>query len=251
MRAPFDRRFEVRDVCLDRRVAFIADRSGADIGIPPAATAATAERRSDALGPRVIVGESKILPAGRAWSHLFAGRGRLALEAVKSFDDIGEEARFALLAVSDNIDARFDLLVADAPLPDVLTGGRLSWGIRFPGSNRQPMGVQFYLVSSGYFETLGMRLVRGRGIERRDGLFVVSRWSARAAGNYKGKPAGGRLSRASQKLASHAARPRPNGVIEAPIGHRPAHGRSPTAHRLSPTAHRLLPKPAPDPKEYD
>ena len=35
---------------------------------------------------------------------------RLALEAVESFDDVGEEAGFALLAVSDNIDARFDLL---------------------------------------------------------------------------------------------------------------------------------------------
>ena len=99
-------------------MALVADRSGADIHVAAATPAATAKRRGDALRPGVVVGESEILPARRARSHLFAGSGQLALEAVESFDDVGEETRFPLLAVSDNIDPRFDLLphhVRDRP----------------------------------------------------------------------------------------------------------------------------------------
>jgi hypothetical protein len=45
----------------------------------------------------------------------------------------------------------------------------MAWGISFPGTNRPPQGVQFYLVTPGYFETLGMKLLRGRPFERTDG----------------------------------------------------------------------------------
>jgi predicted permease len=54
-------------------------------------------------------------------------------------------------------------------VPGLLGGGQLGWGISFPGTTRPPQGVQFYLVTPGYFETLGMRLVRGRAFERTDG----------------------------------------------------------------------------------
>ena len=110
MGAARDRRFEIRDVGLDRRVALVGDGPGADIGVTPAATAATAERRGEPLGPRVVVGKSEVLPPRRARSHLFARSGQLPLEAIESFDDVGEEPRFALLAVGDDIDPRFDLL---------------------------------------------------------------------------------------------------------------------------------------------
>ena len=105
------RRLEVVDVRLDRLVALIADRPGAGIDAAvPAPSASPAKRFGDALGPRVVVGKSEVLPARRARSHLLARSGRLALEAAESFDDVAEEARFALLAVGDDIDARFDLL---------------------------------------------------------------------------------------------------------------------------------------------
>jgi len=81
-------------------------------------------------------------------------------------------------------------------VPDLLTGGRMSWGIRFPGSARQPMGVQFYLVTPGYFETLGMRLLQGRTFERTDGpaaprVAVINETMAKKA--FEGKALGQRL----------------------------------------------------------
>ncbi len=104
----FSCRLEVGNVRLDCLVTSIADRPGASVNAVAAPSASTAKRFGDALGPSVVVGESEILPARRPWSHC-PRSGRLALEAVESFDDVAEEARFALLAVSDDIDARFDL----------------------------------------------------------------------------------------------------------------------------------------------
>jgi predicted permease len=53
-------------------------------------------------------------------------------------------------------------------VPDLLTGGDLRWGIQFPGTSLPPRGMQFYLVTPGYFETLGMKLLRGRTFTRTD-----------------------------------------------------------------------------------
>ena len=74
------RRFEIGDVRLDRLVAFIADRPCASIDVAPA-SASTAERFGDALGPSVVVWKGGILPARRARPHLLARSGRLALKA--------------------------------------------------------------------------------------------------------------------------------------------------------------------------
>src|SRR5262245_11856020 len=103
-------RLEVIDVLLDRLVAPVADRPGADIDAAlPAPSAASAKRFGDALGPRIVVGKREIFPARRPWSALLTRSGRLTLEAAESLDDVAEEARFALLAVGDDVDARFDL----------------------------------------------------------------------------------------------------------------------------------------------
>ena len=102
---------EVLDVLPDRLVAPVADRPGAGIDdAVPAPSASPAKRFGDTLGPRVVVGKSEVLPARRPRSSFLTRSGWLALEAVESLDDVAEEARFALLAVRDDIDARFDLL---------------------------------------------------------------------------------------------------------------------------------------------
>jgi predicted permease len=53
-------------------------------------------------------------------------------------------------------------------VPDILTGGGARWAIHFPGNSPPSRGMQFYLVTPGYFETLGMKLVSGRTFARTD-----------------------------------------------------------------------------------
>jgi predicted permease len=57
---------------------------------------------------------------------------------------------------------------ASLSVPDILTGGAMHWTIQFPGTSQPDRGVQFYLVTPGYFETLGMKLLRGRTLARTD-----------------------------------------------------------------------------------
>src|SRR5262249_9640316 len=64
----------------------------------------------DTLGPRVVVGERLILAPHGPRVALLAGARRPPLEAVEPLDDVAEEARLALLAVGDDVDARLDLL---------------------------------------------------------------------------------------------------------------------------------------------
>src|SRR5262249_20952560 len=92
----------------------VAHRPGAgvDAAVPAPSTSA-AKGFGDTLGPRIVVGKREVLPACRARSHLLTWSERLALEAAESFDDVAEEARFALLTVGDDIDASFDLLPHD------------------------------------------------------------------------------------------------------------------------------------------
>src|SRR4029453_2069495 len=107
----FHCRLEVVDVLLDGLMAPIADRPGAGVDAAlPAPSASSAKRFGDTLGPGVVVGKSEVLPTRRPRPRLLTRSGRLALEAAESLDDVAEEARFALLAVGDDIDTRFDLL---------------------------------------------------------------------------------------------------------------------------------------------
>ena len=104
----FSCRLEVCNIRLDRLVTSIADRSGASINVVTPPSASTAKRFGDTLGPCIVLGEGEILSTGCARSH-GPRSGGLALEAVESFDNVAEEARFALLAIGDDIDACFDL----------------------------------------------------------------------------------------------------------------------------------------------
>src|SRR4029450_8099987 len=93
---PFSCRVEVGNIRRDSRVTSIADRSGASINAVTPPSASTAKRFGDTLGPCIVLGEGEIPPTGCARSH-GPRSGGLALEAVESFDNVAEEARFALL----------------------------------------------------------------------------------------------------------------------------------------------------------
>src|SRR5215831_8180498 len=75
----------------------------------PVSTSTTRPFR-DALGPRIVLGERPILPAGSPRVGLVALGRRFAFESVEALDDISEEARLALLAVRDHVDACLGLL---------------------------------------------------------------------------------------------------------------------------------------------
>jgi predicted permease len=71
-------------------------------------------------------------------------------------------------------------------VPGPLGDGTLGWGISFPGSKREPRGMQFALVTPGYFEAVGLRLLRGRVFTHGDGpgaprVAVVNEAMARGA----------------------------------------------------------------------
>jgi predicted permease len=60
------------------------------------------------------------------------------------------------------------VLAASLSTPPVL-GGRMGWTIAFPGSERPDKNFPLYLVTPGYFDTLGMRIIRGRDFSHSDG----------------------------------------------------------------------------------
>jgi predicted permease len=72
----------------------------------------------------------------------------------------------------------------------------MSWGISYPGTELQPKGRQFYLVTPGYFETLGMKVLGGRTFARADDagaprVTVVNETMARE--DFGGKALGRRI----------------------------------------------------------
>jgi predicted permease len=77
------------------------------------------------------------------------------------------------LAVCDELLRRIRALpgVSDASMshPWPLIAGATRWGIDFPGTTIKPVGVDVFLVTPHYFDTLGMRLVRGRPLVAGDG----------------------------------------------------------------------------------
>jgi predicted permease len=50
----------------------------------------------------------------------------------------------------------------------LLSDGRTLWGIDFPGTAIKPLAVEVAVVTSGYFDTLGMHLAAGRGLAATD-----------------------------------------------------------------------------------
>src|SRR5262249_60165367 len=95
---------QILDVGLHRRLATIGDRARADVDAELTGVAAPPEPFSEAIGPRVIVGEVEVLAAGGPGAAVLPGRRRLALETGEALHDVAEEARLALLAIGDDVD---------------------------------------------------------------------------------------------------------------------------------------------------
>jgi predicted permease len=78
-----------------------------------------------------------------------------------------ERARFLQEDIPRRVAALPGVVAASMSTPPVL-GGRMGWGIEFPGTSLRPKGFAFYLVTPGYFDALGMRILRGRGFSSSD-----------------------------------------------------------------------------------
>jgi predicted permease len=78
-----------------------------------------------------------------------------------------ERARFLYAEIPRRLAALPGVVAASLSQPPVL-GGNMGWTISFPGTDLAPKGFSFYQVTPGYFDTLGMRVVRGRGFRDTD-----------------------------------------------------------------------------------
>jgi predicted permease len=78
-----------------------------------------------------------------------------------------ERARFLYGEIPRRLAALPGVVAASLSQPPVL-GGNMGWQIRFPGTDLPPKGFAFYQITPGYFDTLGMRIVRGRGFRETD-----------------------------------------------------------------------------------
>jgi predicted permease len=78
-----------------------------------------------------------------------------------------ERARFLYEEIPRRLAALPGVVAASLSQPPVL-GGNMGWTISFPGTDLPPKGFSFYQVTPGYFEALGMRVVRGRGFHDTD-----------------------------------------------------------------------------------
>jgi predicted permease len=78
-----------------------------------------------------------------------------------------ERARFLYEEIPRRLAALPGVVAASLSQPPVL-GGNMGWQISFPGTDLPPKGFSFYQVTPGYFDALGMRLVRGRGFRDTD-----------------------------------------------------------------------------------
>src|SRR5262249_3503709 len=101
------------DVELHRGLASVAHRPRAHIDSELPRVAPSADALCDALGPRVVLGEVEVLAAARAGAAFLSRWRGLTLEAGEALDDVAKEARLALLAVGDDVDAGVGLPAYD------------------------------------------------------------------------------------------------------------------------------------------
>jgi predicted permease len=79
-----------------------------------------------------------------------------------------ERARYLYDELPRRIGVLPGVRAASLSEPPILAGD-MAWTVSFPGSDLPRKNFSFYLVTPDYFETLGMRILRGRGFSRADG----------------------------------------------------------------------------------
>ncbi|HTV22422.1 MAG TPA: ABC transporter permease [Polyangiaceae bacterium] len=108
------------------------------------------------------LGKLREVPLGLDEEHVL-----MAALDVRSSGADDDRARFLYEDIPRRIAALPGVLAASVSHPPVL-GGRMGWGVNFPGTDMPMKGFGWYLVTPGYFDALGMRLLRGRGFSSSD-----------------------------------------------------------------------------------
>lgn len=81
---------------------------------------------------------------------------------------LGESrAQFLYEDIPRRLMAQPGVAAASLSNPQVFAGTR-AWEVSFPGTERPPKVVDFHRVTPGYFDALGLRLLRGRGFSQSD-----------------------------------------------------------------------------------
>lgn len=109
------------------------------------------------------LGQLRAVVMGFDAEHVLLGRLNLPMAG------LGEErTRFLYEEIPRRIAALPGVRAASFSRPQVL-GGRTQWGFERVGSGEPPRTFSFYLATSGYFDALGLRIVKGRGFAVTDG----------------------------------------------------------------------------------
>ena len=142
------------------------------------------------------LGKLHDVPLGLDEEHVL-----MAALDVRSVGVDADRARFLYEDIPRRLAALPGVIAASVSHPPVL-GGSLGWSISFPGTDRPPKGLPLYLVTPGYFDALGMRVVRGRGFsptDSRDAPRVAVVNETMAAEEFDGRDALGQRFRLDQE----------------------------------------------------
>ena len=118
-----ERGLEIVDVALEQRLSLVGDRPGADHVVGP--------RRAEIAGRVVEFRERQRLARLRPMTPRTASL--IGLEAAEPLVHVGDEARLAVFAVIDHVDAELDLLahdLADRALEPTFVGLLVARGLR-------------------------------------------------------------------------------------------------------------------------
>ena len=108
------------------------------------------------------LGNLRSLQLGLDQQHVLVAQLNLEMADVSD-----ERAQFLYDDIPRRIAALPSVRAASLSRPGVLNG-RMAWSVAFLGTDLPTKGFAHYVVTPGYFDTLGMHIVRGRGFGSSD-----------------------------------------------------------------------------------